>query len=167
MNETETLKILKQAILMEKRGQVFYRKAAAEAQNPAVKDFFNLMADEEETHIKVLSEQFRRYQADSNWQPSGYSAEEGSKFAEAVITEDFQERVAAADFEAAAISAAMSMEKQAMQLYRQRAETAEEADEKALYSWLADWESHHYSFLADMDRALTEKVWFDNNFWPF
>jgi rubrerythrin len=76
-------------------------------------------------------------------------------------------QIAAADFEAAAVSAAMAMEKRAIRLYSERADGAEDPAEKALYRWLADWEKTHLDSLARVDRALTERVWNDNQFWQF
>ena len=77
------------------------------------------------------------------------------------------EEKSAADYEAAAISAAIAMEKNAIQLYSDRASTAADPNEKALYKWLAAWERQHLNFLAEIDKELTEEVWYDNNFWPF
>lgn len=56
MTEDKSLDILKQAILLEKRGKSFYQSSAEQAENQAVKDFFEAMADEETHHIKILSE---------------------------------------------------------------------------------------------------------------
>ena len=51
--------------------------------------------------------------------------------------------------------------------YSQRAEAAVDAEEQALYRWLADWEKTHLDYLAQIDRELTEEIWFDNQFWRF
>ena len=61
----------------------------------------------------------------------------------------------------------MAMEKNAIKLYSDRAAAATDPNEKALYSWLAKWETQHLNFLADIDRELTEDIWFDQSFWPF
>ena len=61
----------------------------------------------------------------------------------------------------------MSMEKNAIQVYGRRAAEAQDPDEKALYRWLAEWETAHLDFLAKLDRELTEAIWHDNHFWPF
>ena len=76
-------------------------------------------------------------------------------------------QISASEFEAAAISAAMAMEKNAVRLYSERAAASEDPDEKTLYQWLAEWEHHHLDFLAEIDRQLTEAIWHDNSFWPF
>ena len=80
---------------------------------------------------------------------------------------ELKEEISAADYEAAAISAAIAMEKNAIRLYSDRASDAADPNEKALYKWLAEWERQHLNFLAEIDKELTEKIWYDNNFWPF
>jgi rubrerythrin len=166
MKENEVLEILKKAILLEKRGKAFYQKVAEQAKNGDVKDFFEKMAAEEDRHIKILSEQFKSYQADNKFIPNHYG-EEHSDIASDVLTGALQDKIAAAGFQAAAISAAMSMEDRAVKLYSGRAKSATDPDEKSLYHWLAEWEGKHLNALAAADRKLTEAVWADNNFWPF
>jgi rubrerythrin len=92
-----------------------------------------------------------------------------SEFASAaeILTQDLKRQISAADYEAAAIAAAMSMEKNAIQVYGRRAAEAQDPDERALYRWLAEWETAHLDFLARIDRELTEEIWHDNRFWPF
>jgi rubrerythrin len=40
-------------------------------------------------------------------------------------------------------------------------------NEKKLFNWLADWEKGHLKILNDLDNDLKEKIWYDNQFWPF
>ena len=148
MDDDKTTDILKSAILMEKRGRAFYDKVAQQASADAVKRFFETMAAEEENHIRILSEH----------QESGIASQ--------VLSKEIKSEISAADYEAAAISAAMAMEESAIKLYSDRAAAATDPNEKALYNWLAKWETQHLNFLADIDRELTEDIWFDQSFWP-
>ena len=79
----------------------------------------------------------------------------------------FEAMCAAAGFEAAAIAAAISMEERAIKLYSQSAKASADPEAKALYQWLSSWEREHLNALLDIDKALMEKIWFDNKFWPF
>ncbi len=54
MGDDKTTDILKRAIMMEKRGQAFYEKVAQQTSGNAVKRFFQMMADEEKDHIRIL-----------------------------------------------------------------------------------------------------------------
>lgn len=167
MSEGKSIDILKSAILLEKRGSAFYRKVAEDTGSPAVKEFFNMMAEEELQHIRVLSEQAKSYLETGKFSPRGADTAENSQVASRVLSQELKEQIAAAGFEAAAVGAAMAMEERAIALYSKRAEAAEDPEEQQLYRWLAEWESEHLHFLAGIDREITEKVWFDNSFWPF
>jgi len=165
MTENSALDILKHAILLEKRGKAFYRTAADQSTHADVKAFFETMAVEEDQHVKILSEQYKALQ-----QNGVFTAPDTSQtgaVAQKVLTPEVKDRIAAADFEAAAISAAMLMEERAINLYSRRGEEARDPEEKKLYRWLADWEKEHLEFLAAIDAELKERIWNDSGFWPF
>lgn len=165
MAETNTLDILKNAILLEKRGKAFYRTVADQAANPDVKDFFETMAAEEVQHVKILSDQFKAFNETGKFKAPDIS--QTGSISRNVLTPEVKKRIAAADFEAAAISAAMLMEERAIDLYAKRGEEAQDPEEKKLYRWLADWEKEHLEFLAAIDAELKERIWNDSGFWPF
>jgi rubrerythrin len=165
MTATDSVDILKNAILLEKRGRAFYGQVAEQAAHPEVKRFFEMMADEEAQHITILTDQFKNYRENTRFSPMATPA--ADNIADKVLTRDLVEAIAAADYEAAAISAAMAMEKKAVRLYAERAASADDPEEKALYDWLSRWEQSHLGFLADIDREITERIWHDNRFWSF
>ncbi len=167
MARSDSLDILKNAILLEQRGNAFYSKVADATESPAVREFFNMMAEEERRHIQVLSEQAKSVRKGGLFSPAGYTREESSRIASRILSQELQEQIAAAGFEAAAVAAAMAMEERSIRLYSDRAEASEDPEEKRLYRWLAEWESEHLHFLAGIDREITEKIWFDNSYWPF
>ena len=167
MSENKTIEILKNAILLEKRGQAFYGKVAEQAGGKAVKQFFEMMEDEEVKHVRILSEQFKAYQENKEFSAGDYNNEHSGNIASKVLTDELKKELSAADYEAAAISAAMSLEEKAIELYSDRSAETDDPNEKALYRWLADWEKQHLSFLSDINKEITEQIWNDNNFWPF
>jgi rubrerythrin len=165
-NQT-TIDILKEAILLERRGQAFYTKVAEQSSDPAVKEFFQTMAREEVQHVDILERQFAAYVQNQEFLPLSPEDRKESPVAPSVLSQEVRQKIAAADFEAAAISAAMLMEERAVALYSKRAEAAQDPAEETLYQWLADWERSHLSFLAQLDKDLREAIWTDNQFWPF
>lgn len=167
MSTDSAVEILKQAILLEKRGQAFYSQVAAQASGKAVKQFFEMMADEEVKHVQILSDQFKAYKQNNKFSPDVVDDDHHSAVANTVLTREMKNEISAADYEAAAISAAMSMEENAIKLYSDRAEAAADSNEKALYAWLAKWEMQHLGFLSEVDKELKEAVWNDAAFWPF
>ncbi len=167
MTENNTLNILKKAIILEQRGHAFYKKVAQQTESKAVKSFFESMAMEEALHLKVLAEQFKSFSKSGNFEPGSFKDAQKSKLPDAILTPDVIKEIAAAGFEASAISAAMAMEQRAVNIYSDQADTAQDPEEKKLYLWLSTWERDHLTMLMEMDQLLLDQVWGDNNFWPF
>ena len=165
--KTDPADVLKEALLLEKRGYAFYKMVSDNIQDKATRRFFELMADEEKNHIQLLSEELKMYQSRKKFTQNNFDDATSSQIADLVLSNPLQERISAAEFEAAAISAAMLMEERAIKLYAARANASTDTDEKRLYNWLADWERSHLKYLAEIDQALKEKIWNDNQFWPF
>lgn len=167
MSREKTIEVLKTAILLEKRGESFYRKVAAETEFPEVAHIFTTMADEEVMHTRLLSEKYKEANSDKPLTKPSFPESKKDLTADAILSDDVKARIAAAGFEAAAISAAIDMENKAIEVYSQRAASAEDPIEKSLFQWLADWERTHHKVLYDLDNELKERVWNDNHFWPF
>lgn len=162
-----TIDILKEAILLERRGQAFYSNVAGQSENQDVKEFFETMAREEVQHVEILENQFAAYVQNQQFTPVTPPENVDTPVAQLVLSQEVKQKIAAADFEAAAISAAMLMEERAIALYSKRAESVQDPAEVTLYQWLADWERGHLSFLAQLDKEIKESIWNDNQFWPY
>jgi rubrerythrin len=167
METTKALEILKMAILMEKRGHSFYAKVAEQTPDPEIRHIFLTMADEETKHVKFLSEQYIAYEKNHAFAKVDLPDLANEGFASLILTEDMKTKISSAGFEAAAISAAIDFEKRAVEVYSKQAEISTDPNEKDLYRWLAEWEGGHLKILSDMDNELKEKIWNDNQFWPF
>jgi rubrerythrin len=168
MDTSTTTDILKEAILLEHRGRAFYSNVAAQTQSEAVKRIFTMIADEEQEHIRFLSDQFKHYQKHHVFMDvTSQAGNAPDEVATKVLSEEMKSQISAAGFEAAAISAAMDFEAKAVELYSSRAGSAADPNEKALYTMLAEWERGHHKWLMRIDKELREEVWYDNNFWPF
>ncbi len=166
--ESKVTDILKQAIIMENRGKSLYQMVANQTPNEEVKNIFKTMADEEQAHIDFLSKQFTHYKKNQKFDKNQLEAlAQEDAIANSILTEKIKKDISGAGFEAAAISAAIDMESKSIEVYEQRAKESDDPNEKELYQWLADWEKGHYQLLLDLNKQLTEKVWNDNNFWPF
>ncbi|MFN3554652.1 MAG: ferritin-like domain-containing protein [Bacteroidales bacterium] len=166
--ESKVTDILKQAIIMENRGKSLYQMVAQQTPSPEVKEIFQAMADEEQVHIEFLSKQFAYYKKNQTFDKNQLEmASEEDAIANSILTEKIKKDISGAGFESAAISAAIDMESKSIEVYEQRAKESNDPNEKELYQWLAEWEKGHYKLLLDLNKQLTEKVWNDNNFWPF
>ncbi len=166
MKDDKTLEILKQAILLERRGKIFYANIAKQAEDEGVKNFFELMAKEEELHINILTEQYMLFKNKKSFNSNDLPSPE-ELISDEILSKDIKEKISAASFEAAAIQAAIDMENRAVEIYSERAENAEDIEEKKFYEWLANWEKGHNQLLIKIDKELKEEIWDDNKFWPF
>jgi len=165
--KTDPADVLKEALLLEKRGYAFYKMVSDHIRDKATRRFFELMADEEKNHIQLLTEELKMYHSRKKFSKNNFDDTISNQIADLILSNSLQDRISAAEFEAAAISAAMLMEERAIRLYADRADVSTNADEKKLYNWLADWERSHLKYLAGIDQALKEKIWYDNQFWPY
>ncbi|MBN1983820.1 MAG: ferritin family protein [Chitinivibrionales bacterium] len=166
MAQDKRVEILKKALFLERRGRAFYETVANQAQGATVKRFFAMMAAEETSHIEALTTHFKSVSETSQFKAMKYTPKTDQDVAAAVLTKSIRKEISAAGYEAAAISAAMSMEQAAVILYAEQAAKATDAEEKRLYEWLASWERTHLDFLATIDNELREEIWYDNKFWP-
>ncbi len=160
--------ILKQAIIMEHRGKSLYEKVAEQTDNKEVKKIFDIMAEEEQTHIDFLSKQLANYNKTQKFDKNEFQSKQHAKdVVNNILTQEITEKISGAGFESAAISAAIDMENKSIEVYSDQAKKATDPNAKELFEWLANWEKGHHKLLIELDKQLTEKVWYDNNFWPF
>jgi rubrerythrin len=159
--------ILKEAILLERRGKAFYAMAAKQTESEAARKIFEMMAAEEDEHINFLSRQFAYYEKNKSFMKIAESADTDESTVMAILSEEIKSQVSAAGYEAAAISAAMDFETRAVQIYSDRAVSATDKNEQEMYQMLADWEKGHHFWLHKINEDLKEQIWYDNNFWPF
>ncbi len=159
--------ILKEAILLERRGKAFYTTAARQTQSEAARKIFEMMAAEEDEHINFLSKQFAYYEKNKEFMKVDEGGDTDDATVMAILSEEIKKQINAASFEAAAISAAMDFETRAVKIYSDRAESATDPNEKEMYQMLADWEKGHHYWLHKINEDLKEQIWYDNNFWPF
>lgn len=165
MSETKTIDILKGAILLEHRGKALYESVVNTSESEGVKELFAMLSREEDKHIGMLEKQFSRITKGESFDIAGIEKEYASAH-QAIMTQDIVKNISGAGYEAAVISAALEFEKNAVKYYGEQAEAAESAEEKKLFTWLADWEKNHMMMLASLDNELKEKIWYDNQFWP-
>jgi len=160
------LDILKNAILMERRGKAFYEQVATDTKIDAVRNIFFFMAKEEQTHIEQLSEQYIYFKQHNTYLVKTFPSEDVG-FVEKIMTKDIKKQINAAGFEAAAISAAIDFETKAIDVYTQAALDAADPAQRSIFHWLAEWEKGHHKILHQLNEELKEEIWYDNNFWPF
>ncbi|HOB52890.1 MAG TPA: ferritin family protein [Acidobacteriota bacterium] len=166
MDTSRAIDILKGAILAEMKGKAFYQHSASQSADETLKKVFETMALEENSHIDFLGRQVRSIKEKGQFEAARLDAKP-EDFSDAVVNRVVQRRIAAAGFEAAAITAAMALEDGAVKFYSEQAQQAQSPAERELYQFLANWEKSHLNLLTDLDRQLKESVWNDQQFWPY
>jgi rubrerythrin len=167
MDKSNALTILKHALLMERKGKSLYEKARDHASDSSVKAFFQDLADDEQSHMAILEQQFKSYMKSSKFMAGAYDNNAAAESAPDILNKELTDKINAAGFEATAITAAISFEEKAVKMYAKRAESTQDPEEKKLYQWLSTWEKTHLNKLLALESALIEDAWNDNNFWPF
>ena len=66
-NKDKAVEVLKTAILLERRGKAFYTQTARQTESKSAKKIFEMMAEEEDSHIEYLVRQFKNYQLHHNF----------------------------------------------------------------------------------------------------
>lgn len=165
MTKEKIVDIIKGALLLEYRGKSFYESVVRTTKVDAVKEFFDFLVGEEKKHIDLLERQFKNVAV--NMVVDLKDVELGdSQSSNKILSDKIVNEVLGAGYESAFIAAALEFEKNAVNYYSEHAATAESVEEKKLYKWLADWEKSHMTMLAELDKEIKEKIWYDNSFWP-
>lgn len=160
--------ILKMAILMEKRGKAFYTQVAEQTKDEEAKRVFAYMAEEEQMHVEFLAKQFSFYEKNHKFNTNdNITSGADESVVLSILNDGMKSTISAASFEAAAISAAIDFESKAIDYYAAMAKQATDANERQMFEWLTEWERGHHKVLFQMNQELMEKVWNDNQFWPF
>lgn len=167
MDKSNTLTILKNAFLIERKGKSLYETAMDHASDETVKAFFKDLANDEQEHMNILEKQFKAYMKDGKFMAGGFENDGAAVTAPDILDDTLKDKINAASFEATAITAAISFEEKSVKLYAQRAQEATDPEEKNMYHWLSVWEKTHLKKLMALEAALLENVWQDNSFWPF
>jgi rubrerythrin len=167
MDKSNTLTILKNAFLIERKGKNLYEKARDHAKDDSVKAFFNDLANDEQEHMDILEKQFKAFMKDGKFMAGGFENDASLVQAPDILDQTLKDKIDSAGFEATAITAAISFEQKAVNMYSNRAKEATDPEEINMYNWLSVWETSHLKKLIALEESLIENVWHDNNFWPF
>ncbi len=159
------LDIVKGAILLEHKGKALYESVTTTTEVEGVKELFKMLVREEEKHIDLLTRQYSLILKGQTLEAADLEQDDATVTA-AIISDDVVKEVNGAGYEAAVISAALELEKNAVNFYSKQAEEAESEGEKHLYRWLTRWEKTHMMMLAKLDSEIRERIWYDNQFWP-
>lgn len=162
---------LKMAIRIEQNGYRFYRRAAAEADDPKAVELFNGLADDEVAHERLLRTRLQALEREGEWTPVGEDEwpSEGPDVRPEVIFSPERVEEGLYDYTSAlsALRMAYLIEKNAVEFYSKAARETDHPIGKAMYQDLADWEREHQRVLEEEYRFLADRFKLDMGFAPF
>lgn len=161
------LEAVKTAIITELRGLEIYQAAAAQASDPAAKQMFRALAEDEKAHKDFLEANYRSLLSTGEWSvpatPANLSPLEHSE----IITPEFLQRVKGGSFEVGVIATGVLLEKTAIDFYRTQAVESPDPAARETFQFLADWEKGHLESLTELERRLRDQYFADQGFSPF
>lgn len=170
MNEAQRkdalMHAIKDAIMVEVKGQQLYSHAAEQAVDPAARAMFEMLARDEDDHVRILTTQYKHLLADGRLDLTGLNPAEVDHGSQTVITDDFKKAVRKGSFEMAVISIGCDLENKAIAYYTEHAARTEDADLKQLFTWLVEWEDGHLTQLMELEKIYQDAYWADQGFSP-
>jgi rubrerythrin len=161
-----TIQAIKAAIILEIKGEQFYKAAAEKASSEKIRDLFIFFADEEIKHRKFIVKQYDELLKSGNWIPHESKAVPSFNIDDKVINEELKNSLKHAWFEASAISIALNLELEALKFYQEAAKKTDNPNAKKFYELLAGWEKEHYEKFNRLENALREEFWEAARFSP-
>jgi rubrerythrin len=156
---------VKTAIMTEMQGYELYKGAAERTTDPEARRMFQLLADEEENHSRMLHEQFQ-----SLMQAKVFTApptvEEGEGFETLVADPKWRKSLRFGNMELSAVSIGSNLEARAIALYKKCAQTTTDPEGRKVFEWLVHWEEDHLKWMQTLEDELKERYWADQGFSP-
>ena len=159
----EELNILRTAILNEVEGYQFYSLAAMRAEDPAIKESFTLLAQEEQQHETLLRKMYKELSENQQITLAGLdivSAPSPNVFRHENV------RPESGSLELSVYKIGILMEIASYSFYRNGAEAATTPEVKKMLLHLASWEDSHLESLQKMYDILKEDWWDKQGFSP-
>lgn len=137
---------LQTAIKGEIEGRELYKTASEKTGDKKAKEVFQMLADEEQSHLNSLVQIAKEY--DEGKDISTPQLPSAAVFEDAespIFTREFKDKVA--DFDMTALSIGVKLELESEKFYKETAKDASDKTVKDLMNRLADWERGHYDYL--------------------
>lgn len=165
----QILEILRKAYQIEVDGYTFYSMTAQQATKPAVKELFEKLAHDEVQHQAFLKSVGARYDAEGThaFAVTPKAPASLSGLTDHVFTARFKEQAKGAAFEMGVLSVGLTLETNAIAHFTQATRTAESAEEKEFYRFLAEWEQQHFDALNALYTSIRTDFWSTGGFSPF
>ena len=160
------IKAIKDAVMVEVKGQQLYHHAAEKADDVAAKKMFEMLAQDEDDHVRILMNQYKSLVEAGKLDLDDVHPAEVDHGSQTVITDDFKKAVQRGKFEMAVISIGCDLERKAISYYKEHAEKTDNPELKQLFTWLVEWEDGHLEQLLELEKIYQDAYWADQGFSP-
>jgi rubrerythrin len=160
------IKAIKDAVMVEVKGQQLYSHAAETAEDPAAKAMFKMLAKDEDDHVRILMNQYKNLVEKGKLDLADVHPAEVDHGSGTVITDDFKKSVQRGKFEMAVISIGCDLENKAISYYKEHAAKTDDPELKQLFTWLREWEDGHLEQLLELEKIYQDAYWADQGFSP-
>jgi rubrerythrin len=160
------IKAIKDAVMVEVKGQQLYSHAAESAEDPAAKAMFQMLAKDEDDHVRILMNQYKNLVEKGKLDLADVHPAEVDHGSGTVITDDFKKSVQRGKFEMAVISIGCDLENKAISYYKEHAAKTDDPELKQLFTWLREWEDGHLEQLLELEKIYQDAYWADQGFSP-
>jgi rubrerythrin len=165
------LAALEQAMENERQGEAFYQDLLEHVDDPAGREVFQTLADEEVEHVRVLQAEYEAIQRDHAWM----ALNEARTCEPLTPLELFPEKmdsvlaVAPKIKDEDALKMAMGFEEKGYNSYCKSAQETSDPEGKKVFEFLAKQENAHFVFLQKtLDYLTNQGAWyFDDQEFPF
>ena len=166
MADSPVVKVLKEALMVEIKGQQLYTHAATQTTNPDAKKLFEMLAEDEVQHTKILRTQLTSLMKDGKFDLSGIHPAELDHGSQNVVSDEFKRSLKRGDFEMAVIGIGCDLETRAIDYYNEQGQKTDDPDLKKLFGWLSEWEVDHLDQLRELETLYQDAYWSDQGFSP-
>jgi len=160
------IQAVKDAVMVEIKGKELYSHAVTQTKDPAARALFEVLAKDEEDHVRILQIQYRSLMEAGKLNLSDVHPAEVDHGSHVVIDDQFKRSLKRGTFEMAVIGIGCDLEKKAIAYYKEHAEKAEDPDLKQLFTWLTEWEDGHLKQLLELEKYYQDAYWADQGFSP-
>lgn len=154
------MNIFDYAMQMETESQNYYLNLAKQSKNSGLKTIFNMLADEEAKHCKVVEEM--KTKTGIKFGNTSLLSDAKAVFAQMADTEKFDFSFEQLDV----YRKAQEIETKSRKFYLEKADEVEDNFQKAVFAKLAKEEEKHYFLLENIiDFVSRPKIWLENAEW--
>jgi rubrerythrin len=156
----QLLKVVKEAINVEKDGYHFYQTAAARIRDDKGKAVFRSLAQDELDHWQVLEglQQAIKTKTKFKFTHKGQGKKPAVRSKSPIFSAGFKSKIKEDHFEMSALRIGQLLERNSMEFYGKHAKKTKNRDLKALFNFLVAWEKDHLQALVQQERFLKGKL---------